>query len=84
LCLPVVAARTGGLAHVVCDGMSGMLVDGWDPADHAAAALDPHRPALEKRLREGAVEWSQRFSWDSTADRFLELYGGVRDRVGKE
>jgi len=80
--LPVVAARTGGLEHVVCHGTSGLLVDGWDPADHAAAALSILTdPLLDKQLREGAVEWSQRFSWEVTANRFLELYAGVRDRV---
>ena len=83
--LPVVAARTGGLVHVVCDGVSGLLVDGWDPADHAEAALRVLTdPRLDSQLREGAVEWSQRFSWEATADRFLELYAGVRDRVAQE
>lgn len=83
--LPVIAARTGGLEDVVCDGVSGILVDGWDPADHAAAALRVLAdPLLEKQLREGAVEWSQRFSWESTANRFLELYAGVRDRVSQK
>ncbi len=82
--LPVVAARAGGLEHVVCDRMSGLLVDGWDPADHAAAALSILTDAvLSDRLRDGALEWSKRFSWDATADRFLELYAGVSDRVGK-
>lgn len=83
--LPVVAARTGGLADVVCDGVSGLLVDGWDPADHARAALSVLTdPALAATLRAGAVEWSERFSWQATADRFLELYGGVRDRAGRD
>jgi D-inositol-3-phosphate glycosyltransferase len=83
--LPVVAARTGGLAHVVADGMSGLLVDGWEPGDHAAAALSILTHAeLEATLREGALEWSQRFSWTATVDRFLELYSGVRRRVGQE
>ncbi len=83
--LPVVAARTGGLEHVVSHGLSGLLVDGWDVADHAAAALSVLTdPLLEKKLREGAVEWSQRFSWDATANRFFELYTGVLERVGKE
>jgi D-inositol-3-phosphate glycosyltransferase len=82
--LPVVAARTGGLEHVVCHGLSGLLVDGWDPADHASAALSVlTNPLLENKLREGAVEWSQRFSWDATANRFFELYTGVLERVGK-
>ncbi|MEX0757157.1 MAG: glycosyltransferase [Acidimicrobiia bacterium] len=83
--LPVIAARTGGLADVVCDGLSGILVDGWDPADHAAAALKVLTdPLLEKQLKEGAVVWSQRFSWESTANRFLELYAGVQDRVSQK
>jgi glycosyltransferase involved in cell wall biosynthesis len=29
------------------------------------------------RLSEGAVAFSQRFSWDATANRLLELYGGI-------
>ena len=82
--LPVVAARTGGLEHVVRHGLSGLLVDGWDVADHAAAALSVLTdPLLERKLREGAVEWSQRFSWDATANRFFELYTGVLERVGQ-
>ena len=81
--LPVVAARTGGLPHVVTDGIGGVLVDGWDPADHAAAILSVvGDPARHSRLRAGAVESSGRFSWQSTADRFVELYGGVLQRVG--
>ena len=80
--LPVIAARTGGLAYVVADELSGLLVEGWDPADHAAAALRVLTdPLLEKQLGDGAVEWSQRFSWEATANRFLELYAGARDRV---
>ncbi|HSJ27036.1 MAG TPA: glycosyltransferase, partial [Acidimicrobiia bacterium] len=83
--LPVVAARSGGLAHVVADGMSGLLVDGWEPADHAAAALSILTDrSREEALRAGALEWSQRFSWKATVDRFLELYSGVRRRVGQE
>src|SRR5690606_23577848 len=83
--LPVIAARTGGLSDVICDGVSGLLVDGWDPADHAAAALEVLTdPLVEKRLREGAVEWSPRFSWEATANRFLELYAGVHDRLSQQ
>jgi D-inositol-3-phosphate glycosyltransferase len=37
--LPVVATRVGGLVHVVSHERSGLLVDGWDPADHAEAVL---------------------------------------------
>lgn len=80
--LPVVAARVGGLVHVVDDGGSGVLVDGWEP-DAYAAAVDKivSDPALATRLSEGAVAWAERFSWEATALRLLELYEGVIERV---
>ncbi|MFP5333333.1 MAG: glycosyltransferase [Acidimicrobiia bacterium] len=82
--LPVIAARTGGLSHVVDHDTSGFLIDGWDPADYAAAAIDVLSDrALADRLRDGALGWSQRFSWDATANRFLELYAGVKERAGQ-
>lgn len=75
---PVVASRVGGLSFCVEDDASGLLVDGWDPADHAAALLailtDPSRAEL---MSKRAVEWAERFSWENTVSRFLELYSGV-------
>lgn len=80
---PVVASRVGGLSFSVDDGVSGLLVDGWDPADHAAAILsiltDDERATL---LSKQAIEWSDRFSWENTVNRFLELYSGVVRRRG--
>ncbi len=76
--LPVVAARAGGLAHTVSHDRSGLLVDGWDARDYAAATrsiLEDESLAL--RLSEGAVRHAEAFSWDGTADRLLELYAGV-------
>jgi D-inositol-3-phosphate glycosyltransferase len=83
--LPVVAAAVGGLRHVVSDDESGLLVEGWDAADHAEAVLRVLRePGLKSRLSAGAVEWSERFSWDATAHRFLELYEGAIERAGED
>jgi D-inositol-3-phosphate glycosyltransferase len=80
--VPVVAARVGGLEHVVADGRSGILVDGWDPKDHAEAVISVlSDPELSARLSAGALLWSERFSWDSTANRFLELYEGAVNRA---
>ena len=75
---PVVAARVGGLVYAVCDGESGFLVTGEDPADYSEAIgriLDD--PSLDARLSAGAIEHSATFSWEATADRMMELYGGM-------
>lgn len=75
---PVVASNVGGLAFSVDDGTSGVLVDGWEPADHADALVgilaDPARAEL---MGKRAYEWAERFSWENTVERFLELYSGI-------
>jgi D-inositol-3-phosphate glycosyltransferase len=80
--LPVVAARVGGLEYAVADGESGFLVSGWDPAAYVEVFRRVLTDAdLAARLRSGAIEFSERFSWPATADRLLELYAGItRDR----
>ena len=76
--LPVVAANVGGLRHVVQQRISGILVDGWDANDFAKAILELlQSPATRDELSTGALESSKRFSWDTTADRLLELYEGI-------
>jgi D-inositol-3-phosphate glycosyltransferase len=79
--IPVVAARVGGLPFVVEDGVSGLLVDGWDPAGYAAAIRRVlTEPDLAAALAAGAVQHAERFSWQATADRLLELYRGITHR----
>jgi D-inositol-3-phosphate glycosyltransferase len=75
---PVVAANTGGLPYVVNASESGLLVDHHDPRAFAAAtaAILDH-PSFAERLATGGVTFSKKFSWDATADRLLELYGGL-------
>lgn len=75
---PVVATRVGGLAYAIDDGTSGLLVKGWEPVDHAAAVLEILTDQAEADLMgKQAVEWAERFSWENTVSRFLELYAGV-------
>ena len=78
--LPVVAANVGGLRYVVEDGVSGLLVDGWDPADYGKALLRVlDAPAERRRLAEGALSSGRRYGWDSATNRLLELYRGITD-----
>ncbi|MEI4279714.1 D-inositol-3-phosphate glycosyltransferase [Klenkia terrae] len=69
---PVVAAAVGGLPTAVADGVSGVLVDGHDPADYAAAI----RKVVEQRevLSVGARQHAECFSWDRTAGSLVEAY----------
>ncbi|WP_407669733.1 D-inositol-3-phosphate glycosyltransferase [Nocardioides sediminis] len=82
---PVVAAAVGGLTTVVADGRSGLLVDGHDPRDWAAALrrlIDD--PELAARLGRGAVEQAREFSWERTAERTLASYREARTLMRDE
>jgi D-inositol-3-phosphate glycosyltransferase len=72
---PVVAAAVGGLATAVRDGVSGVLVEGRDPAGYAAAI----RTVLGRRelMAAGARRHASRFSWDRTADSLVEAYAAA-------
>jgi len=69
---PVVAAAVGGLRTAVRDGFSGVLVDGHDPADYAAAV----RSVLPRRelMAAGARRHAAGFSWERTADSLVAAY----------
>ncbi|RBY82357.1 D-inositol-3-phosphate glycosyltransferase [Blastococcus sp. TF02A-26] len=69
---PVVAAAVGGLPTAVRDGFSGVLVEGRDPADYAAAV----RSVLARRelLSAGARRHAAALSWDRTADSLVDAY----------
>jgi D-inositol-3-phosphate glycosyltransferase len=72
---PVVAARVGGLATAVADGVSGLLIDGHDPRDYATAVRAVvDSPARRAALAQGAVAQAAAFGWDATVDRVLEVY----------
>ena len=76
---PVVAAAVGGLTTVVRDGHSGLLVEGHEPRTWAAALrrlVDDD--ALRAKLGAGALEQARKFSWERTAERMVEVYGGAQ------
>ncbi len=79
---PVVAARVGGLSTAVRDSVSGVLVDGHDPAGYAAV-LDRllAEPGHRAVLSDGAVRHARGFAWQRTAERLLAVYQAARCEV---
>jgi D-inositol-3-phosphate glycosyltransferase len=77
--LPVVASSVGGLPYVVADGESGVLIDGHSPSAFAAA-IDKilSSPDDHSMMRSNAQANAQKFSWEQTVDRLLELYDGIK------
>ena len=73
---PVVAAAVGGLRTAVADGVSGVLVDGHDPAAYAAVLAElADDPARRRALGSAAVDHAARFGWGTTAAGLLDVYG---------
>lgn len=84
---PVLAANVGGLPVAVDDGVSGVLVDGHDPLQWAAALRDVlGNDGLRERLAAGARAHAERLSWDATVDGLLTSYSAAlatpRDALG--
>ncbi|MFN8193157.1 MAG: D-inositol-3-phosphate glycosyltransferase [Nocardioidaceae bacterium] len=82
---PVVAASVGGLPTVVADQVSGLLVDGHDPLDWAAA-LDRivRDEGLAARLAAAAPGQAAHFSWERTAETTLDVYEKARKVMAAE
>jgi D-inositol-3-phosphate glycosyltransferase len=79
---PVVAAAVGGLLSIVDDGVTGLLVDTRDPADHAAAVaavLDD--PAKARSMGEAGAALARGFTWSTTAARLRRLYADLTVRA---
>jgi glycosyltransferase involved in cell wall biosynthesis len=68
---PVVATRVGGLAEIVDDGVTGLLVEPGEPDALAAAVLEVlgRRDAMSAAARQAA----RRFGADAYADRVEAL-----------
>jgi D-inositol-3-phosphate glycosyltransferase len=76
---PVVAAAVGGLTTVVRHEHSGLLVEGHEPRDWAAALRRVlEDDTLRLRLEAGALEQARRFAWEHTADDTLAVYERAR------
>jgi glycosyltransferase involved in cell wall biosynthesis/O-antigen/teichoic acid export membrane protein len=75
---PAVGYDVGGIKDSIRDGRTGVLATAGDPE-----SLGGHAVSLvtdEKRyaaMRSAAFEWAEGFSWDTTAERLLELALGT-------
>jgi D-inositol-3-phosphate glycosyltransferase len=79
---PVVAAAVGGLRTAVSDGVSGVLVDGHDPADWSVVIGGLlGDPGILADLSRGAVAHAQRFGWGATADGLVAVYTEAMDEA---
>jgi len=79
---PVVAASAGGLRTAVRHGISGVLVDGHDPARYAREIADLLASSGRlARLSRGARKHASGFGWSSTVDQLLAVYGDAMSQV---
>lgn len=74
--IPVVARRVGGIAEVVQDGISGLLVDSADPRPLADACVRLVEDSNLRRdlARSGQSRVAERFSAERTAAGVTNLY----------
>ena len=72
---PVVAAAVGGLTTAVRHGVTGLLVEGYDPVDYAdALGRLLSEPDTAAAMGRAAVRHAAGFSWSTTAARTLAVY----------
>lgn len=71
---PVVAARSPGLVDAVQEGRTGLLYEYGNIPELAARIeqlLDD--PELRRAMGNHGIEWARQVSWDSAAERMLEV-----------
>src|SRR6185437_13769239 len=81
--LPVIASRAGGLAEIVVDGQTGILVPPGDERELATAIMRlAAQPALRQELGTAARRRSLQFTWDRASDRIHRIYVDAFARKG--
>ncbi|HTR82175.1 MAG TPA: glycosyltransferase [Bacteroidota bacterium] len=70
---PVIATNVGGLAEVVVDGISGIVVPPNNPQKLAEAVLKFYSGRLESKLSAGAAEEKKKYSWERMVEGIEQL-----------
>ena len=75
---PVIGCRSQGAEDIISPGQDGILVEPRDVASLASALGQLlEDPELRQRMGEAARRRSRAFSWDRTAEIYLDLYRSV-------
>ena len=75
---PVVASAVGGLRTAVASEVSGLLVEGHDPRDFAAAiSRIIGQPRVREEFSHGAVMHAASFGWAATTAGLLSSYSAA-------
>ncbi len=70
---PVIATNVGGLAEVVVDGVSGLIVPPNDPLKLAGAIVKFYLENLESKLSAGAAREKKKYSWERMVEAVEQL-----------
>ena len=70
---PVIATDVGGLAEVVIDGVSGLIVRPNDADALAEAILKFYSQRMEEKLSAGASQEKKKYSWDTMVEAIESL-----------
>jgi len=70
---PVIATDVGGLAEVVVDGVSGLVVPPNDPRKFADAIVKFYNEDLEETLAAGSRQEKKKYSWDTMVEAIESL-----------
>ena len=71
--VPVITTDVGGLAETVRPGETGLVVPPEDPAALADAIVRFFAEGMAPRLRAGVAQLREAHSWETLADRVIEL-----------
>lgn len=76
--LPVIVTDVGGLAEMVENGETGLVVDSPTPQELAARIRFYFENKLEQNMRQAIAQKRRYFSWAGFAEAVMELYDKIR------
>ena len=74
---PAIGYHVHGLRDSIRDEITGLLTDSHPEALAETTITLFNDEELKQRLTENALKWSKSFSWDKTADEFMEIIEGI-------